>query len=45
MVTADRSCEVHQKYGREQIGFGVVVEGKEAQGEVCNRDGHRLKGS
>lgn len=39
MVAADRCCEVHWKYRREQIGFGVVNEGKEAWGEVCNRDG------
>ena len=45
MVMADRSCEVRWECGREQTGFGVVIEGKEAQGEVCNRVGHRLKGS
>lgn len=45
MVTADRSCEVHWKYRKVQIGFGAVIEGKEAQREVCNKDGYRLKGN
>ena len=45
MVTADRSCEVHWKYRKVQNGFGVVIEGNEAQREVCNKDGYRLKGN